>query len=52
MGTVMAIGHAAGVAGALAARERIRPRDVRVSELRDLLRSQGAVVDSPLPHAG
>ncbi|GLY92305.1 FAD-dependent oxidoreductase [Actinoallomurus iriomotensis] len=52
MGTVMAIGHAAGAAGALAARERIRPRDVRVSELRDLLRSQGAVVDSPLSHAG
>jgi hypothetical protein len=40
----MAYGHAAGVAAALAARERIPPRAVPVARLRGELRAQRAIV--------
>jgi hypothetical protein len=38
----MAEGHAAGVAAALASRRKCSPRDVKLGELRDLLRTGGA----------
>jgi len=44
MGTCMAIGQAAGVAAALAVREGVRPRDVDVDEVRNLLRADGALL--------
>ena len=40
-----ALGHAAGAAAALAARENVMPAQVDVQALRDVLREQGAVVD-------
>jgi ribulose 1,5-bisphosphate synthetase/thiazole synthase len=40
--TCLLTGHAAGAAAALAAQDRCRPRDVDVSKLQTLLRSQGA----------
>lgn len=45
--TCAALGHAAGVAGALAAAQSIEPRDVNVPLLQDALRSQSATVDYP-----
>lgn len=42
MGTAMGMGHAAGTAAALAAKQGVRPRDLDVSELQHLLRRQGA----------
>jgi len=42
--TCTATGHAAGVAAALAARHRVRPRDVDVHELREVLHRQRALV--------
>jgi hypothetical protein len=39
---MMVIGEAAGVAAALALRERITPRQVDVYQLQELLRAQGA----------
>jgi hypothetical protein len=39
---MMVIGEAAGVAAALAVRERITPRAVSVCQLQELLRAQGA----------
>jgi hypothetical protein len=47
MGTAMATGQAAGVAAALAITHGLSPREVPVGELQELLRAQGAVVDSP-----
>lgn len=40
--TCLLTGHAAGVAAALAVRDRRRPRDVEIRELQGLLREQGA----------
>ncbi len=42
MATCMAVGHAAGVAAALAAREGISTRQVDVRGLQEMLRAQGA----------
>ena len=44
-GTVGAVGHAAGVAGALAATRKIAPRQLSASDVRDELKRQGATVD-------
>ena len=44
MGTCMAIGQAAGTAAAIAARDNVYPRDVKVDELRAALQSSGALV--------
>lgn len=44
MGTCVAIGQAAGTAAALAIRDEAAPRDVDVDELRQTLRSDGALV--------
>ena len=43
--TVAAVGHAAGVAGGLAARNNIAPRQLDVGAVRNELRRQGAIVD-------
>lgn len=40
--TAMAVGQAAGVAAALAVKERISPRRIKVVELQKILREQGA----------
>jgi hypothetical protein len=45
--TCAAIGQAAGAAAALSARGRISPESVDVGRLRDVLSSQGAIVDPP-----
>jgi hypothetical protein len=45
--TCAATGHAAGVAAAIAAREDIQPREVDAHRLRDVLVSQGAIIDPP-----
>lgn len=45
--TWMALGHAAGVAAHLAIQRDCPARDVSATELRDLLRKQGQVVDAP-----
>jgi ribulose 1,5-bisphosphate synthetase/thiazole synthase len=44
MGTCMAIGQAAGTAAAMAVQASTAPREVDVSELRRMLRSDGALV--------
>jgi hypothetical protein len=41
MGNCMATGHAAGLAAAMAAAKGIQPREVKVSDLRDKLRTDG-----------
>jgi glycine/D-amino acid oxidase-like deaminating enzyme len=41
MGNCMALGHAAGIAAAMAAQAKALPRDVKVRELRDRLRADG-----------
>ena len=41
MGNCMATGHAAGVAGAICAKQHCLPREVRVAELQAALRSDG-----------
>jgi hypothetical protein len=41
MGNCMALGHAAGIAAAMASQARTQPRDVKVRELRDRLRAEG-----------
>jgi hypothetical protein len=43
-GTCMAMGQAAGTAAALAARSNHAPRSLDVSELRNTLRQQGAIL--------
>lgn len=43
--TCAATGHAAGTAAALAARDRVQPREVDPAMLRDVLRAQNAIVD-------
>jgi subtilisin family serine protease len=43
-GTSMATGQAAGVAAALAARNRLRVRDVEIGDLRFELARQGAIL--------
>jgi len=45
-GTSLATGQAAGAAAALAARDDISPRKIRISELRELLKSQGAILSA------
>jgi hypothetical protein len=45
--TCAAMGHAAGVAGALAAAKSVEPREVDVSHLQDALRQQDAIIDYP-----
>ncbi|CAN5384370.1 FAD-dependent oxidoreductase [soil metagenome] len=45
-GTSLATGQAAGAAAALAARYNITPRKIEISELRDLLKSQGAITST------
>ena len=45
--TCAAVGQAAGVAAALAARKGVEPREVDAGELRGLLASQGAIIDPP-----
>jgi ribulose 1,5-bisphosphate synthetase/thiazole synthase len=50
-GTSMATGQAAGVAAAQAARNRINPRDVDITELRDQLQRQGAILPPVSPVA-
>lgn len=45
-GTSLATGHAAGAAAALAAREDTSPRKIRISELHELLKSQGAILSA------
>ncbi len=52
MGGVMPLGHAAGVLAALAARDGETPAGVDVHEVRDVLRSQGAIVDCPVGAMG
>jgi hypothetical protein len=44
MGTCMAIGQAAGTAAAMAVRAGVPPRELNVSELRQTLKSDGALV--------
>ena len=44
-GTVGAVGHAAGVAGGLAALGKLTPRNLDSGEVREELRRQGAVVE-------
>lgn len=44
--TCAAMGHAAGAAGALAARAGVLPRDVDIPELQRLLREQGALTSA------
>ncbi|MBI2527576.1 MAG: FAD-dependent oxidoreductase [Candidatus Rokubacteria bacterium] len=51
MGSAMALGHAAGVAAALAGQATVPPRRVDTDELRAVLRAQDAIVDSPLGDA-
>jgi hypothetical protein len=45
MGNCMATGHAAGVAAAMAAQKRILPRELKVSELQERLRTDGVNFD-------
>ena len=55
MGNCMALGHAAGVAAAMASRARIQPREVKVRELQERLRADGvnfAVEDREQKHLG
>ncbi len=47
--TCAAIGQAAGAAAALTARRGVEPRAVDPAEVRELLASQGALVDPPAP---
>jgi glycine/D-amino acid oxidase-like deaminating enzyme len=47
MAQCMAMGQAAGSAAAVAVARRISPRDVPAAELRDRLRSAGAVLETP-----
>jgi hypothetical protein len=47
MAQCMAMGQAAGSAAAIAVSRNIAPRDVPVAELRDKLRSIGAVLETP-----
>jgi hypothetical protein len=45
--TCAAMGHAAGVAAALAVESSTAPRDIAIGTLQDALRGQGAIVDYP-----
>jgi hypothetical protein len=45
MGNCFATGHAAGIAGALAAKQGKLPREVSVSEIQDTLRRDGVDLD-------
>lgn len=47
MPLVMATGHAAGAAAALAVRDGVPPRHVDVPRLRELLQQQQAIIDPP-----
>lgn len=49
MAQCMAMGQAAGTAAGLAALGRCDPRDVPPTRLRDRLRQDGAVLDTPVP---
>ena len=45
MGTCMGTGEAAGTAAAIAFSQGISPRQVSISELREILRTNGCIVD-------
>jgi len=45
--TIMTMGHAAGTAAALAARERISPRRLDIKKLQNALREQGVILEVP-----
>lgn len=45
MGTCMATGQAVGTAAALCAQKGIKPTELSVQELREILRQQGAILD-------
>jgi len=45
MGNCVATGHAAGLAAALSARQRIEPRELKVAQLQDALRKDGVDLD-------
>jgi hypothetical protein len=45
--SVMTMGQAAGVAGALSARKRLSPRDLDIRELQDALREQQVILELP-----
>ena len=47
MGNCMALGHAAGIAAAMAAQAGIQPRGVKVRELQDRLRADGVNFNLP-----
>ena len=47
MAQCMAMGQAAGSAAAIAVSRHMAPRDVPVPELRDTLRTLGAVLETP-----
>jgi len=48
MAQCMAMGHAAGVAAALAAGRGVTPRDVPADDIRERLRAEGAVLELPV----
>lgn len=48
MAQCMAMGHAAGVAAALAAGRGVTPRDVPAADIREQLRAEGAVLELPV----
>lgn len=48
MGGIMPLGHAAGVAAALAAAENRAPADLDIAKIQSVLREQGAIVDRPI----
>jgi hypothetical protein len=45
MGNCLATGHAAGIACAMAVRQRIQPREVKVAELQAKLRADGVSLE-------
>ena len=45
MATAMAVGEAAGVAASISCKDGVSVADVPAAELRDILRSQGGIVD-------
>lgn len=52
MGGIMPLGHAAGVAAALAAAANCPPSNLDIQEVRAVLRQQGAIVDRPAVNTG
>ncbi len=52
MGNCMATGHAAGLAAAMCSKKRIMPRDLKVLELQDALRSDGVDLEVKVREQG